>query len=208
MVMSQARKQMLLMERFWEVGIPAHPLTSVSNFYHESRKLSSIINDIRGEGHVLPDKPEGALWFSYGMPEDDGSIMTDWRTFMVRDMGSTQKDVEAYSVYRPVFSPDSFYIVLDEENWVNLPRVFRKNARVLDASRGRFNWGPDAPRVPWLKLLERGVSAVMVPGETEREHFYGYDVDSLVLLQGAAVVDWQLVRGHSSPLWQGRYDEL
>lgn len=196
------------MERFWDVGIPAHPLASVHNFYHETRSLSETIKDIRGDGHLLPDKPEGALWFSYGMARENGSIMTDWRTFKVRDMGYTEKEILEYTVYRPVFSSSGFYIVLDEDNWVNLPRVFRKNARPFEVSKERFNYSPDAPRVPWLKLLERGVSAVMVQGETERDHFYGYDVDSLVLLSGEAVVEWEPVVGHSSPLWRGNYYDL
>lgn len=207
MPMSPARKQMLLMERFWEAGIPAHPLSNIYNFYHETLGLSAVINDIRGDGRSVPDKPEGALWLSPGLKQDDGSIMTDWRTFKVRDMGYTEKEIRRYTVYRPVFARDSFYIVLDEENWVNIPRVFRKNARPLDASKSRFYYGEDGSRVPWLKLLERGVSAALVQGETERDHFYGYDVDSLVLLSGSAVVEWEPVVGHSSPLWQGNYSD-
>lgn len=196
-----------LHDRFWSVGIPAHSLMATNYYYHETLKLPSTITSITGDGSFLPDKPSGALWLSFGV-EVNGVVMSDWRDFMVRDMALTTSELMKYTTSRAIFAPLTTYIVLNEENWVNLPKVWDAEAEAFPQhERSSFNYTDREanPRVPWMKLLELGVDAVAIDGRSEREHFYGYDVDSLVVLSADAISGWESVAGEYSPTAWSEY---
>lgn len=198
--MSTLKATFKLMDRFNAVGIPAHPLFPLKYYYHETTRVPSRVKSIKNDGYTVPDKPEGALWLSFGFTDEKNEevIATDWREFMVCDMSCTEKDLSEYTTLRANFSFHSFYIVLTEENWVNLPLVWDVNGAPFksESRRERDYTNPEAwPRVPWMKLRDLGVGAVSIDGRSERDHFYGYDVDSLVVLSGRAIDSFDVVKG-------------
>ena len=185
------------MNFFKKLGFESYLAKDVKkDFVHELSTGSELpkpgfINDVQeSKSFNVVDKPHKALWLS---PVVDGQ--SDWRRWTVdQDWKVPSKD----SSYKAVLNPNTVILELNEKTFCYIPKIWDENASSFvnnldDFGFSNFDYSNilDAPMTPWVKLKEFGVSAVRVNGWTERGHFYGWDCDSLVILDGSSIVGWE-----------------
>ena len=166
-------------------------------FYHSSylhREIPSVesLHNVYNEFQFSPDKPIGALWLSVG-EEQEGKIVNDWDLWNVEGQlryleeseisGSYQKRVQEVKLQEW-----ALIIEIDDENYMKIPKIFSDDLPDLlddDSEEGRNDRSKTV--VPWYQLKEFGIDIVRVNGRYNQEHFYGWDVDSIVILSSDSV---------------------
>lgn len=162
-------------------------------FYHESNDKRppkpGTINSIKEEqvSYVI-DKPSGVLWLSSGS-EINGEVVTDWRLWT---HDNDYRPVNNKNTSRAKFRPTATILELDEESVdkVNSVTGIKRSLHSEELQKLLFS---DKKIINWVELKNMGVDAVRVNGNLNNKHFYGYDCDSLILLNGDAIIGWDEV---------------
>lgn len=190
-----------LLKRFQGAGFTVTTMAEAgSTFYHESPASQALPGRVESYNpharrRFFPDKPVGVLWTSPGAVNTQGRVVTAWRQWStVEKWGGVWENPEVYKVH---LDPRAPILELDEESVLHLASFIDPREKVWQPREGGIF--ASLPRneegkldefallkrtVPWAALQALGFAGVRVDGFEAREHFYGYDCDSLIVLRG------------------------
>lgn len=140
------------------------------------------------------DKPKGALWLSPGVKGDGNKVATAWGEWTT---GESWGMVKNPKVAKAEISADALILEINDSNYHRVAgalegepwRYVKSYPSQYEEIRARID-GQGVPMVPWAELKAAGVDMVRVNGAYNRNHFYGWDCDSVVVLNGDVMRGW------------------
>lgn len=172
--------------------------TKNSYYHHYADNALPEIGKIQShteQQQTYNNKPYGVLWLTTGsLDSETNTVKSSWGEWKYYNMfGKTQ------NLAQGTLQKNALILELKESNLRYLDKVLRNNNMLIFNSTERFSLNKYADnngnyyQIDWATLKEHGVDAVRINGEIEKDYFYGYDVDTLVLLNGDSLNKWDKV---------------
>ena len=155
-----------------------HSVTDPANL-SEAGKISDA-----GESIGFPDKPKNALWLSPEKITETGEKTTSWLKFCEFE---DFKNYDEGAHQLAIFDPEATILALDENIVKNINKHSESSIKHWDEDQSIADFDYIPNTVDWVHLKNIGIDAVKVDGGVSRDHFYGWDAETVVVLNGKAV---------------------